>query len=133
MDIGSNSDNLVRMAPVSVLLSSRTYVPPIDLQAEASVTWTDEAEQRMERVPAAFRAITRTAISRYAMERGHSIISSSIVNQAVSEVMPEHAARAMGVEPAGARQGSGIGEIAGTAEGVGETWICRRCGRPARG
>jgi nucleotide-binding universal stress UspA family protein len=131
MDIGSNSDNLVRMAPVSVLLSSRTYVPPIDLQAEASVTWTDEAEQRMERVPAAFRAITRTAISRYAMERGHSIISSSIVNQAVSEVMPEHAARAMGVEPAAARQGSGISEIAGAAEG--ETWICRRCGRPARG
>ena len=132
MDIGSNSDNLVRMAPVSVLLSSRTYVPPIDLQAEASVTWTDEAEQRMERVPAAFRAITRTAISRYAMERGHSIISSSIVNQAVSEVMPEHAARAMGVEPAPAGRGPGGMGIAGTADG-GETWICRRCGRPARG
>ena len=109
MDMGSNSDNLLRLAPVSVLLSSRTFVPPVDVQAEASVTWTEEAVARMEKVPAAFRAITRTAICRYAMERGHSIISSSIIDQAVSEVMPEHAARAMGVQP-----GQG------------------RCGRPAR-
>jgi len=93
MDLGSNSDNLLRLAPVSVLLSSRTFVPPIDVQAEASVAWTEEAEARMEKVPAAFRAITRTAICRYAMERGHSIISSSIIDLAVSEVMPEHAAR----------------------------------------
>ncbi|TMD68481.1 MAG: universal stress protein UspA [Chloroflexi bacterium] len=126
MDIGSNSDNLLRLAPVSVLLSSRTYVPPVDVQAEASVAWTEEAEARMEKVPAAFRAITRTAICRYAMERGHSIISSSIIDLAVSEVMPEHAARAMGVEPAG---------TTATMDGheTVETWICRRCGRPARG
>src|SRR6202023_687141 len=125
MDIGSNSDNLLRLAPVSILLSSRTYVPPVDVQAEASVAWTEEAEARMEKVPAAFRAITRTAICRYAMERGHSIISSSIIDLAVSEVMPEHAARAMGVEPAGS-----MARI--TSEETTATWICRRCGRPAR-
>jgi len=127
MDMGSNSDNLLRLAPVSVLLSSRTFVPPIDVQAEASVTWTEEAEARMEKVPAAFRAITRTAICRYAMERGHSIISSSVIDQAVAEVMPEHAARAMGVEP---------GQVKATAEAAVasvETWLCRRCGRPSRG
>jgi nucleotide-binding universal stress UspA family protein/rubrerythrin len=126
MDLGSNTDNLLRLAPVSVLLSSRSYVPPVDVQAEASVTWTQEAEARMEKVPAAFRAITRTAICRYAMERGHSIISSSIIDLAVSEVMPEHAARAMGVEPAGATASMDGQEAV-------ETWICRRCGRPARG
>ena len=126
MDIGSNSDTLLRLAPVSVLLSSRTYVPPVDVQAEASVAWTEEAEARMEKVPAAFRAITRTAICRYAMERGHSIISSSIIDLAVSEVMPEHAARAMGVEPV---------RVQGGMDGMesSQTWICRRCGRPARG
>ncbi len=126
MDIGSNSDNLLRLAPVSVLLSSRTYVPPVDLQAEASVVWTEEAEVRMEKVPAAFRGITRTAICRYAMERGHSIISSSIIDQAVSEVMPEHAARAMGVEPARTTSTIEAGEAI-------DTWVCRRCGRPIRG
>ena len=126
MDIGSNSDNLLRLAPVSVLLSSRSFVPPIDVQAEASVSWTEEAEARMEKVPAAFRAITRTAICRYAMERGHSIISSSIIDLAVSEVMPEHAARAMGVEPARVKASMEGSEAI-------ETWLCRRCGRPARG
>jgi len=125
MDMGSNSDNLLRLAPVSVLLSSRAYVPPIDLQAEASVVWTEEAEARMEKVPAAFRSITRTAISRYAMERGHSIISSSIIDLAVGEVMPEHAARAMGVTPVRA-------PATMAASDAGETWICRRCGRAAR-
>ncbi len=124
MDLGSNSDNLLRLAPVNVLLSSRTFVPPIDVQAEASVTWTEEAEARMEKVPTAFRAITRTAICRYAMERGHSIISSSIIDLAVSEVMPEHAARAMGVEPVQVK--------ATSAHDTTPTWICRRCGRPAR-
>jgi len=127
MDMGSNSDNLLRLAPVSVLLSSRTFVPPIDIQAEASVTWTEEAEARMEKVPAAFRAITRTAICRYAMERGHSVISSSVIDQAVAEVMPEHAARAMGVEPAQTRTTT---EAPPTDV---ETWLCRRCGRPSRG
>jgi len=125
MDLGSNTDNLLRLAPVSVLLSSRTFVPPIDVQAEASVTWTEEAEARMERVPAAFRAITRTAICRYAMERGHSVISSSIIDLAVSEVMPEHAARAMGVEPVRA-------QTIMSSDDSAPTWICRRCGRPAR-
>jgi len=127
MDMGSNSDNLLRLAPVSVLLSSRTFVPPIDVQAEASVTWTEEAEARMEKVPAAFRAITRTAICRYAMERGHSVISSSVIDQAVAEVMPEHAARAMGVEPAQTKT-----TAQAPAADV-ETWLCRRCGRPSRG
>jgi len=125
MDIGSNSDNLLRLTPVSVLLSSRTYVPPIDVQAEASVVWTEEAVSRMERVPAAFRSITRTAICRYAMERGHSVISSSIIDRAVGEVMPEHAARAMGVEAV--RRPAGMDENSRS-----ETWICDRCGRPAR-
>src|SRR5256712_8639865 len=142
MDIGSSSNNLLRLAPCSVLLSSRMYVPPVDQQAEASVVWTEEAEARMEQVPAAFRAITRTAINRYALERGHSVVSSSIIDLAVGEVMPEHAARAMGVStspqdspplPAGERAlpsppfREGTGRVSLEAE----TWICRRCGRPS--
>jgi hypothetical protein len=81
----------------------------------------------MEKVPAAFRAITRTAICRFAMERGHSVISSSVIDQAVAEVMPEHAARAMGVEPAQTKT-----TAQAPAADV-ETWLCRRCGRPSRG
>src|SRR5947209_5235642 len=85
MDIGSNSDNLLRLAPCNVLLGSRTYVPPVDVQAEASVVWTEEAEARMEEVPAHVRGVVRSAICRYAMERGNSVISSSVIDEAVAD------------------------------------------------
>jgi nucleotide-binding universal stress UspA family protein len=125
MDIGSNAENLLRLAPCSVLLSSRTYVPPVDVQAEAGVTWTDEALARMEQVPAHVRGVVRSAICRYAMEHGHSVISSSIVDRAVGDLMPERHAARLGVEvvprPASMPEAAGV-----------ETWICRRCGRAAR-
>jgi nucleotide-binding universal stress UspA family protein len=127
MDIGSNTENLLRLAPCSVLLSSRTYVPPVDLQAEASVSWTGEAEHRMERIPAHFRGVARTAVCRWAMERGHSVISSELIDQAIGDLMPAHAARAMGA-------GGGRAIEQGMADGAErDTWICRRCGRAARG
>ncbi|MBO0681577.1 MAG: universal stress protein, partial [Candidatus Dormibacteraeota bacterium] len=125
MDIGSNSENLLRMAPCSVFLSSRTYVPAVDVQAEASVTWTEEAQGRMEEVPAHVRGVVRSAICRYALERGHSVISSSIIDQAVGDLMPEREAARMGVKAA--PRPSSMPEAAEE-----QTWVCRRCGRPAR-
>ncbi|NIT58297.1 MAG: universal stress protein, partial [Aliifodinibius sp.] len=43
MDIGSNTENLLRLAPCNVLLSSQRYTPSIDIKAEESMTWTEEA------------------------------------------------------------------------------------------
>ncbi|MDQ6747946.1 MAG: universal stress protein, partial [Candidatus Dormibacteraeota bacterium] len=125
MDIGSNSDNLLRMAPCSVLLGSRTYVPPVDVQAEASVVWTEEAESRLEEVPAHVRGVVRSAICRYAMERGNSVISSSVIDEAVADIMPERAAASMGVKP-NPRPASM------TDAASRDAWVCQRCGRPAR-
>ena len=81
----------------------------------------------MEKVPAYFRGISRTAVCRIAMERGHSGISSDLIDQAIGEIMPAHAARAMGVESS-ASFPAGMEEAAHE-----EAWICRRCGRAARG
>ena len=125
MDLGSNSDNLLRMAPCNVLLGSRTYVPPVDVQAEASVVWTEEAESRMEEVPAHVRGVVRSAICRYAMERGNSVISSSVIDEAVADIMPERAAASMGVKP-NPRPASM------TEAAARDAWVCQRCGRPAR-
>src|SRR5881296_1663496 len=43
VDLGSNTENLLRLAPCHVLLSSSTHVPPIDLRAEESIHWSHEA------------------------------------------------------------------------------------------
>ncbi len=51
MDIGSNTENLLRSAPCNVLVSNRKYVPPIDTQAEYTIAWTEEALRRMEKIP----------------------------------------------------------------------------------
>jgi nucleotide-binding universal stress UspA family protein len=124
MDIGSNSENLLRLAPCNVLLSSRTYVPPVDVQAEAAVTWTQEALARMEEVPVHVRGVVRTAVCRFAIERGHSVISSSVYDAAVADIMP-HRAHRNGSAPDHAG--------AGSDNGVRETWVCPHCGRAVQG
>jgi nucleotide-binding universal stress UspA family protein len=88
MDIGSNTEQLLRLVDCNVLVSSRTHVPPIDMRADAAVVWTPEAEERMARVPAAARGIARTAVLRWCTERGHSVVSSGDVDAAMDELMP---------------------------------------------
>jgi nucleotide-binding universal stress UspA family protein len=96
MDLGSNTENLLRLAPCHVLLSSGTYVPPIDLRAEESINWSKEAEERMQRVPPLVKGIARTAILRFAMERGHSVVTSDVIEQAMEAFMPGYTGRMMG-------------------------------------
>jgi len=50
LDIGSNAENLLRLAPCHIILTSRRFVPPVDAVAQEAVSWTKEAEARMERV-----------------------------------------------------------------------------------
>ena len=68
------------------------------------MSWTKEAEERMERVPSFVRNMARMAILRYAQDKGHTGISSSIIDEAMALFMPQ-----------GARQGmsGGRGEEAG--------------------
>jgi len=92
MDIGGNAENLLRMAPCHVMLVSGKYYPPLDVKAEESINWTKEALQRMERVPAFVRGIARTAVLRHAIERGHSIVSSSVIDEVMAIFMPQKTA-----------------------------------------
>ncbi len=95
MDIGSNTENLLRSAPCHILLSNRKYVPPIDTQAEYTIAWTEEALARMEKIPVFARGVAKTAIHRYAIEKGHTIISNSVVDAAVGHILPKGAMEAM--------------------------------------
>ncbi len=59
------------------------------------MSWTTEAEKRMERVPSFVRNMARMAILRYAQERGHTVITERIVEDATAQLMPGHAEEAM--------------------------------------
>ncbi len=95
MDIGSNTENLLRIAPCNILISNQKFVPPIDVQAEYTIAWTEEALLRMEKVPVFARGVAKTAIHRYAIEKGHTIISNSVVDAAVGDILPKGALDAM--------------------------------------
>ncbi len=88
MDLGSATEQVIRSAPCNVLVVSGTHVPPLDMRADASVVWTPEAEGRLERVPAGARGLARTAVLRWATERGHSVVASGDVDEALDELMP---------------------------------------------
>src|SRR5437660_19964 len=51
VELGSNTENLLRLAPCNVLLTGGKFYPPLDVKAEEIIAWTEEAEARMERVP----------------------------------------------------------------------------------
>src|SRR5206468_1348463 len=95
MDIGSNAENLLRMVDCHVMISNKKYVPPIDQQAEYTIAWTEEALRRMEKIPVFARGVAKTAIHRYAIEKGHTIISNSVVDAAVGHILPKGAMEAM--------------------------------------
>jgi len=90
--LGSNTENLLRLAPCDVLLTTAEVTPELDVRAEESIHWTPEALARMERVPPAVLGIARTAILRLALEQGHSVVSSDLVTEAMERFMPKRAA-----------------------------------------
>src|SRR5206468_11854859 len=65
--------------------------PRLDVRAEESIRWTREAEDRMQRVPKLVVGIARTAILRLALEQGHSVITSSLLDEAMARFMPKQA------------------------------------------
>jgi nucleotide-binding universal stress UspA family protein len=90
--LGSNTENLLRSCPCDVLLTTRQEQPELDMKAEQSIRWTEEAEKRMTRVPPQVKGIARTAILRLAVEKGHSVITSNLLDEAMDRFMPKSAA-----------------------------------------
>jgi nucleotide-binding universal stress UspA family protein len=124
MDVGATTENLLRTLPMNVLVTSRTFVPPLDVRAQESVQWTPEALAKMERVPSFVRGVARTAVIRWAIERGHSIVTPSVINGCMADVLPPSSLQAMGwVAEEAAKQAS---------PDAGKSFICSECGHAAR-
>lgn len=122
--LGSNSENLLRLAPCDVLLTTNESVPEIDLKAEESIHWTPEAEERMVRVPDQVRGIARTGILRLALEKGHSVVSSDLIDEAMDRFMPKRS------QDRTARLAEAIAFEKAREDAV---WACTSCATVARG
>ncbi len=89
MDLGSNTENLLRLAGCNLLLSARTFEPPPEQVGETSVAWTGEAEARMQQVPPFVRGMAARAVIRYAVERGHTVITSDLIDACLDSLTPK--------------------------------------------
>ncbi len=117
--LGSNVENILRAAPCDVLLSTRLEVPRLDVRAEETVRWTPEAEERMKHVPEQVKGIARTGVLRLALEKGHSVITSAVIDDAMDRFMPKSAsARTKALAEAVALERAKAGPVS----------MCRSCG-----
>ena len=101
-DMGSNAENLMRMAPCNVYLTGRGFNPEEIIKesstSEPSVGWSEGALKRMEKVPPFARGMAKKAIEDYAREKGEKIVTDSIMDEAVNKLLPPAAKKAMGIE-----------------------------------
>jgi nucleotide-binding universal stress UspA family protein len=132
--LGSNTENLLRRLPCDLLLSTKLVYPDIDVRAEESIKWTPEAEERMQRVPPQVKGIARTGILRLALEKGHSVVTNSVIDEAMDRFMPKQAknmtfelAEKMALELA-RRQPVAICKSCGVAASEPEAVRCGVCG-----
>ncbi|OGL06588.1 MAG: hypothetical protein A3I03_01395 [Candidatus Rokubacteria bacterium RIFCSPLOWO2_02_FULL_68_19] len=127
MDLGSNTENLLRLAPSNVLLTGGKFYPPLDVKAEEIISWTEEAEARMDRVPPQVKGVARTALLRYAIEQGHTVITSKVINEAMAIFMPARMAEKMQI----LAEDVAVAKL--RAENQSVTAICSVCGYTVKG
>jgi nucleotide-binding universal stress UspA family protein len=88
LDIGGNSENLLRNSNCALLLTQREYTPRVEMIAETTTTWTTQAEKAMEKIPPFVHNMARATILRYAQSEGHTVITASIVDEATKNMCP---------------------------------------------
>lgn len=98
LDIGGNAERLLRIAPCHVWLSCAEYRPPLETVARETITWTREAEEKLDKVPEIAREMARLAVLRFAEERGHTLITAALVDDATRTLCPHRRTRT--AEPA---------------------------------
>jgi nucleotide-binding universal stress UspA family protein len=100
--LGSQAENLVRLAPCNVLLVGTTGVKPeeipwIEEDGVAGLPWAPEAEVRILRVPPFAQGIARRAVEEFVLEQGGDIVTSPRLDEAIKKLLPTHMQLIMGI------------------------------------
>jgi len=88
LDIGGNTENLLRMVPCHIWIGMVEHFPPSDVVAEETIMWSDEASEMINRAPEFVRGMARTGVIRQAQKEGHTFITTKFVEQVMSKMMP---------------------------------------------
>jgi nucleotide-binding universal stress UspA family protein len=101
-ELGSQAENLVRLAPCNVLLAGIAGVRPEDIpwieeDGVASIPWSPDAEVRILRVPPFAQGIARKAVEEFVLEQGGDIVTTARLDQAIRKLLPTHMQLIMGI------------------------------------
>ncbi|MFQ5911676.1 MAG: universal stress protein [Nitrospinota bacterium] len=107
-DLGSAAENLLRLTPCNLFLTGQKVHPPMDVKAEETVAWSQEALERMSRVPSMVQGMARTAVLRYAIEQGHSVVTSDLIDAAMGSFMPSGTVASAENETEGEKPSDGV-------------------------
>jgi nucleotide-binding universal stress UspA family protein len=103
--IGSQAENLVRIAPCSLLLIGTEGVRPEDIpwieeDGVAGLPWAPEAEVRILRVPPFAQGIARRAVEEYVLEKTGAetaTVTNKWLDEAIAKLLPTHMQLIMGI------------------------------------
>ncbi|MDP9439612.1 MAG: universal stress protein, partial [Actinomycetota bacterium] len=110
MDIGGNTENMMRYLPTNVLLGNYEYQAPDLYTAEEHMTWTDEALERLDRIPGFVVGMATGAIIRYAIEKGYTVITTGVIDEVIKSILPPGAMESMRAIGDQMREAEAMGE-----------------------
>jgi nucleotide-binding universal stress UspA family protein len=103
-DLGSQAENLIRIAPCNTLLVGTVGIRPeeipwIEEDGQAGLPWAPEAEVRILRVPPFAQGIARRAVEEYLIEHngGPSTVTNKWLDEAITKLLPTHMQLIMGI------------------------------------
>ncbi|MEK6539510.1 MAG: universal stress protein [Deltaproteobacteria bacterium] len=101
-DMGSNAENLLRLAPCSIFLGARGFNPEEIIKTGKDtlpqIEWTEGALKRLEKVPPFAKGMAKKAIEDYARGNNHPQITEKVMDEATNKLLPPSAKKAMGIE-----------------------------------
>ena len=100
--LGSQTENLLRLAPCNLLVTGTVDIKPEDVpwieeDGEAGLPWAPEAEVRILRVPPFAQGIARRAVEEFVLESGGDIVTKPRLDQAIRKLLPTHMQLIMGI------------------------------------
>ncbi len=104
-ELGSQAENLLRLAPCNVLLAGTVGIRPEDIpwieeDGVAGLPWAPEAEVRILRVPPFAQGIARRAVEEYVLEQTHgeaATVTNKWLDEAIRKLLPTHMQLIMGI------------------------------------
>lgn len=106
-ELGSQSENLVRLAPCNTLLVGTVGVRPEDIpwieeDGQAGLPWAPDAEVRILRVPPFAQGIARRAVEEYVLEHAGNggpppTVTNKWLDEAITKLLPTHMQLIMGI------------------------------------